>query len=355
MSGLTRRSAIKLAGGAVAAMALSGCGGGSSTKAVKVYSPHGKHLQGDIKTRFEAAHPGWTVEFQDMGGATILAKVAAEKALPRADVWWGGAPSDFNQAEAQGLLAVYAPEWVKALPAEAKSANGAWAATFRSPLLIMYNSKKLKKEDAPTDWEFLTNNKWKGRIVIRDVKPSTTMKTAWGALILRANALEKKEDAGFDFLKMLDANTGAYAADPQALNELLASEKTNYALTIWTLADAPLLKDRGYPFEFIFPPEVPVVLDSIALIKGGPNPEGAKLFHDFVNSPEQLLLMAKERHRIPMREDLPKEQLPAWMKELKVTPMKIDWAAFAKNIDAWIARWDTEIKGKFTGQDCLGC
>ena len=355
MKNLSRRNALKLTGLSGAALALQGCGSGNSAKSVKVYSPHGKHLAGDIKKRFEAAHAGWTVEFQDMGGATILAKVAAEKSLPRADVWWGGAPSDFNQAESQGLLEPYAPDWVKALPAEAKSASGAWAATFRSPLLIMYNSKKIKKEDAPTDWEFLIHKKWDGMIAIRDVKPSTTMKTAWGALILRANALEKRDEAGWDFLKMLDANTGAYAADPQALNELLASPNTKYALTIWTLADAPLLKDRGYPFEFVFPPEVPVVLDSIALIKGAPNPEGAKLFHDFVNSPEQLLLMAKERHRIPIREDLPKEQLPAWMKELKITPMKIDWAAFSKNIDAWIARWDTEVKGKFTGRACLDC
>jgi len=355
MKNLTRRNALKLAGLGSAALALHGCGSGNTAKSVKVYSPHGKHLEGDVKKRFEAANPGWSVDFQDMGGATILAKIVAEKSLPRADVWWGGAPSDFSQAETQGLLEPYAPDWVKALPAEAKSVTGAWAATFRSPLLILYNSKKITKEEAPKDWDELLNAKWQGRIAIRDVKPSTTMKTAWGALILRANAREKTDDAGFSFLKKLDSNTGAYAADPQALNELLASENTKYALTIWTLADAPLLKDRGYPFEFVFPPEVPVVLDSIALIKGAPNPEGAKLFHDFVNSPEQLLLMAKERHRIPVREDLPKEQLPAWMKELKITPMKIDWAAFTKNIDAWISRWDTEVKGKFTGKGCDGC
>lgn len=346
MQPLSRRQALKLAGIGGAALALHGCGSGNTAKSVKVYSPHGKHLEGDIKTRFEVANPGWTVEFQDMGGATILAKVAAEKSLPRADVWWGGAPSDFSQAEAQGLLEPYTPEWVKALPTEAKSATGAWAATFRSPLLILYNAKKITVAEAPKDWDELLDAKWRGRIAIRDIKPSTTMKTAWGALILRS----KSNDDGFEFLKKLDANTGAYAADPQQLNDLLASENSKYALSIWTLADAPLLKDRGYPFEFIFPPEVPVVLDSIAIIKGAPNAAGAKLFHDFVNSPEQLLLMAKERHRIPIREDLPKEQLPAWMKELKINPMKIDWAAFSKNIDAWIARWDTEIKGKFTAK-----
>jgi iron(III) transport system substrate-binding protein len=344
---LSRRTVLKSAALGSLAVALQGCGGGvSGGKVVKVYSPHGEHLEGDIKKRFEAAHPGTTVEFQDMGGATIFAKVAAEKALPRADVWWGGAPSDFARAEKQGLLEPYTPEWVQKLPADARSASGCWAATFRSPLLILYNAKKISATEAPKDWDELLDSKWRGRIAIRDIKPSTTMKTAWGALILRANKRAGNDEAGFEFLKKLDANTGAYAANPQILNELLAGD-TEYALTIWTLADAPLLKDRGYPFEFTFPPEVPIVLDSIALLKGGPNPSGAKLFYDFVNSPEQLLLMAKERHRIPVREDLPKEQLPEWMQNLTLKPMAVDWQAFAQNIDAWIARWDTEIKGRF--------
>lgn len=339
---------LQMTGASGAVALLHGCGGATPAKTnlVKVYSPHGKFLQGDVKARFEAAHPGLTVDFQDMGGALILSKVAAEKSLPRGDVWWGGAPSDFAQAEKQGLLEPYAPEWVKALPAEAKSANGAWAATFRSPLLIMYNTRKIAAADAPKDWDALLDPKWKGRIAIRDIKPSTTMKTAWGALILREKARAGNLDAGFEFLRKLDANTGAYAADPTSLNKLLAGPG-EYALTIWTLADAPLLKDNGYPFEFVFPPEVPVVLDSIALVKGGPNPDGARKFHDFVNSPEQLLLMAKERHRIPVRADVPKEKLPEWMRDLKVQPMAIDWNEFSTNIDEWIARWDSEIKAKF--------
>ena len=81
---------------------------------------------------------------------------------------------------------------------------------------------------------------WRGRIAIRDIKPSTTMKTAWGALILR----QKTAEEGFEYLRKLDANTGAYAADPQTLNDLLASENTKYAVTIWTLADAPLLVEH---------------------------------------------------------------------------------------------------------------
>src|SRR5689334_7470550 len=80
---------------------ISSCGDGPAAgKTIVVYSPHGKLLENDIKTRFEAAHPGWTVIFQDMGGGDIYPKISAEKSRPRAALWWGGSLSDFKRAEA---------------------------------------------------------------------------------------------------------------------------------------------------------------------------------------------------------------------------------------------------------------
>lgn len=336
---------------------IAGCGNGGGTpngaaapgapdnKVIVVYSPHGKYLEEDIKKRFEAAHAGYTVEFLDMGGGKILTRLQGEKAQPRADVWWGGSPGDFKRAEAQGLLEPYAPEWSKNLPADAKSPTGGWLATFRTPELIMYNSKKISAADAPKTWDELLDPKWKGKIVIRDVQPSSTMKTIFGALLLREQKRTGNLESGFEFLKKLDANTGAYAALPQLMYDLLDDKDGPYAVTLWNLADALLLKER-YPFAYIIPPDAPVPVEPIALVKSGPNPNGAKLFHDFVNSPEQLVLLAKNFHRLPARTDLPQDQLPSWMKDLKLQPADIDWSALDKNIDEWIARWEREIKQK---------
>ena len=337
----------------VLAVLLAGCGGGGTgtgggkaeNKTIVVYSPHGKFLEGDIKTRFEAANPGWTVEFLDMGGGEIFTRVQGEKDRPRADVWWGGSPGDFKRAETLGLLEAYAPEWTANLPADARSASGAWVATFRTPEVIMYNAKKISAAEAPKTWDELLDPKWKGRIVMRDVRPSSTMKTIFGALILREQKRTGNLEAGFEFLKKLDANTGTYAANPQVMYDLLEADGP-YAVTVWNLADALLLASNKHPFAYVIPPETPVPVEPIALIKNAPNPDGAKKFHDFVNSPEQLVLMAKERHRLPARTDLPQEQLPDWMRNLKITPMDVDWAALDKNINEWIARWDAEIKAR---------
>lgn len=325
---------------------LCGCGNGAATQnLIVVYSPHGKPLEGDIKQRFEAAHPEYKVSFLDLPGGAIFTRVQQERSRPGASVWWGGSPGDFRKAESMGLFEPYTPEWARNLPPEAKSPTGGWVATFRTPELIMYNSKKIPPAEAPKTWEDLLDPKWKGRIVIRDVRASATMKTIFGALVLREKMKAGNVDCGFQVLKKLDANTGTYAADPQIMYDQLNSSGPA-AITLWNLADALLRKSLGDPFDYVIPPETIVPVEPIALIKGAANPEGAKLFFDFVNSPEQLILMARERHRLPVRTDLPQDQLPAWMKDLKIQPMQLDWNEFDKNIDEWIARWDSEIKGK---------
>jgi iron(III) transport system substrate-binding protein len=321
-----------------------GCGSGDTSKTITVYSPHGK-LKSETAQRFQAAHPGWKVEFIDLGGGEIPNRIKAEKNKPACDVWWGGAAGDFDNADKEGLLEPYSPEWSKNLPAQSKSSTGAWVATFLTPEVILFNPKKVAKHEVPTTWEGLLDEKWRGRIAIRDVRASATMKTIFSALILSEKKRTGNLEDGFEFLKKLDANTGAYAGTPNILNEMLERDGP-LAITVWNLPDAQQLVAENRSFDYVIPTQTPVPVEPVALIKNAPNPEGAKLFYDFVNSPEELLILAKERFRTPARTDLPGEQLPPWIKALKITPMDVEWPELQKNSEQWMQRWDSEIKGR---------
>ena len=343
-----KRAGTVFAAASVLAL-LASCGGGEKRKdVVVVYSPHGVDLEEEVKQAFEAAYPGRTLEILEMGGGEILSRIRGEQERPACDVWWGGAPGDFKRAEAEGLLEPYAPAWTQALPAEAKSPTGAWAGMYLTPEVIMFNTQKVKREEVPTTWEGLLDEKWKGRIVVRDVRPSATMKTIFSALIWREWKRTGDLESGFAFLEKLHASTGAYAANPQALYELLLGPNS-YALTPWNMADALLQKhNHKRPFDFVLPKGTPVPVEPIALVKGGPHAEGARLFYDFVTSEEQALLHAGKFHRLPARRDLPKEKLPEWMRELneKLEPLPLDWDELDRHQEAWIARWQSQIKTK---------
>jgi iron(III) transport system substrate-binding protein len=88
-----------------------------------------------------------------------------------------------------------------------------------------------------------------------------------------------------------------------------------------------------------------VIIDGIAIIRGAPNEEEAKRFYEFVTTPESLAYAAKKFYRIPVRTDLDRTQLPAWMNE-PFQRMQLDWDLLRKEGAEWLRFWDTEIRGR---------
>ena len=58
-----------------------------------------------------------------------------------------------------------------------------------------------------------------------------------------------------------------------------------------------------------------------------------------------LVLAAKKYYRIPVRNDIDRAQLPAWMNE-HVNEMPLDWDLLRKQSSDWLRYWDTEIRGR---------
>ncbi|MCZ7643815.1 MAG: extracellular solute-binding protein [Planctomycetota bacterium] len=316
----------------------------SGEDAVVVYSPHGEELERDMKARFEAAHPGIEVKILDLPAAQILERLRAEQDRPAADVWWGGVAADFQRAEHEGLLAPHRPAWHTALPPGGFSPNGFWHALYRTPAVLMYNRNKLKREEVPATWDALLLPEWHGKIVIRDVRPSGTMKTIFSSIVWREWKRNNDPEAGFHWLAKLHWNTGAYASDPQAMYEMLMGQN-ELCIAPWNMPDVFLQRDiNKLPFEFVIPEDAPAPFDPLALVAGGPHPENGKRFLEFVSSTDELLFAAEKYNRLPARTDLPKERLPAWMKDLEFKPLDVDWNEVQRYQDAWIDIWYRTIK-----------
>jgi iron(III) transport system substrate-binding protein len=89
-----------------------------------------------------------------------------------------------------------------------------------------------------------------------------------------------------------------------------------------------------------------VLTDGLALIAGVKHPHAAKEFYEFITTPESFVIQANQFHRIPTRMDVPKENLPRWMRDLSMEVMEVDWQLLAEQGGMWMAYWDTHIKGK---------
>ena len=322
--------------------AISGCGESSSRESVVVYTPHGKELLRTYESEFEALHPDINIQWIDMGAQQIYDRVRTESKRPQASIWWGGPNALFNKAAHEGLLQPYRPTWADAVPETAHAPDDAWYGTYLTPEVITFNSRLVPAEDAPQDWDDILDPKWKDRVLIRYPLASGTMRTIFGAMIMRQPTVEE----GYAWLARLDINTKSYTADPTQLYLKLAREEG--AVTLWNMPDTDLqVRDNGYPFSYLVPTSgTPVLTEGIALVKGSGSADAATKFYEFVTSRDALIRQAHEFHRIPARTDIEAAELPDWISSVEVKSIELDWNRLSAEGPTWMRYWDENIKGR---------
>jgi iron(III) transport system substrate-binding protein len=320
---------------------VAGCATDDRTQVV-VYSPHGKEMLGAYEDAFEAEHLDVNIQWIDMGGQDAYDRIRTEQQNPQASIWWGGASMAFERAAGEGLLEPYTPSWAEAVPAHSRGTDEAWFGTFLTPEVITYNSRTLEGETPPQDWDDLLDEKWQDRVIIRYPLASSTMRTIYGAMILRQPTVEE----GYAWLARLDRNVATYTADPTQLYLKLAREEGD--LTLWNMPDTYIQAETvGYPFDYLIPASgTPLLTDGIALVAGGPNREAAVDFYEFVTSESALIDQAHRFYRIPVRTDIRPAALPEWITRVDIKPMEIDWQRLAEEGADWMQFWDEQIKGR---------
>jgi iron(III) transport system substrate-binding protein len=324
---------------------LVGCGAGGGRTPVVVYSPHGGDMLSAFEQRFETDNPTYDLQFLDLASQTVLDRLRAERANPQCDVWWGASAATFATAADEGLLEPYRPAWGDALPSDAHDQDYRWVGLYETPEVLVYNNVALTEADAPRDWDDLLDPKWKGKILIRDPGASDTMRTIFGAMILREWDKSNGPDAGFEWLRRLAANTKDYPATWDAV--LTSLNRQEAILSVWNMPDVKrVAAEKGYNLATRVPTSgSPIVTDGIAIVKGAPHTEAAKVLFEYVSSPDSLVFAAEHFYRIPARTDFDKARLPQWMRELEVKRMPMDWVRYRSGIKDWMSFWSDRIRG----------
>ena len=317
----------------------------TSNRRLLIYTPHGQDLLRDFIARYKQKYPDADVQSLDMGSREILDRVRVEKNRPQADLWWGAAHTTFQTAAEENLLAEFRPSWADNVPESARDPQGRWYGTFETPQVIAYNSDAISAAEAPHDWDEVLSPKWRDKVLIRNPNPSDTMRAIFGAMILRFYKDTGSTDQGYEWLRKLDANVHEYTADGTLLMQKLARREG--LITLWDMPDVRLYKEqKNVPVAYTLPMSgTPVITDGIAILRGAPHEEEAKRFYEFVTTPESLVYAAHKYYRIPVRTDVDRSQLPAWMNE-PFTRMPLDWDLLRKQGGEWLRYWDTEIRGR---------
>jgi iron(III) transport system substrate-binding protein len=329
-----------------AAFALAAACGDGRTPVV-VYSPHGRDLLGALERAYEAAHPEVDVRWLDMGSQEVYDRVRSERANPQADVWFGGPDTIFARGAEEGLLETFRPQWAAAAPPESHGPGELYFGAYRTLPILVYNSAAVPAEEAPRDWDDLLAPRWKGQVLMRDPLASGTLRTVFAMILARSVAATGSPEAGFEWLRRLDAQTKEYTSNPALLFEKL--QRREGLVTIWELSDILLRQRQGVPMGFrLASSGTPVINDAVGLVRAAPHAAAARGFIEFVGGREAQELAARDAFKLPVRTDLPANELPEWARTVlaELRPAVYDRQLAAREAARWMARWDREVRAR---------
>lgn len=293
-------------------------------KSVVVYTAHNTHIVNTLQPRFEK-ETGIKLNVVKAGSGDIIKRVRAEAGSPRADVIWsiGGETLEDNK----DLLTTYTPkEAARMNPAYRVSAE--WLPYTGIVAVFAVNTKQLKPADYPKTWKDLADPKWKNKV------SSARADTSGSSFQQLATVLLAYGDKGWDVYKGILANF-AISDSSGAVSRFVNDGE---ALVGITLEDNALeYVKNGGNVAIVYPQDgTSTVADGLALVKGGPNPDGAKIFIDWLLSKPVQEILVSEIGRRSVRTDVSASgQKP--ISEIKL--INYDMKVVAKNRAAWLAQY----------------
>ncbi len=273
---------------------------------------------------------------------SLYAELVQEKARPRCDVHWNNEILATIRLQRQGLLERYQSPSAEAYPASAHVKDHSWHAFAGRARILIVNTQLLKEADRPRSLLDLTAPRYSGRVAM--AKPLYGTSATQAACLFAVLGPDKARG----FYKGLHENAIHIVSGNKQVAEGVGHGQ--FAAGITDTDDAIAEVEAGRPVAIIFPDRDGMgtlfIPNTVAVIRGCPNPEGARKLVDYLLSPEvEAKLAESASHQIPLNPQV-SARLPKEIETPKsVKPMQVD---FEKAADLW-DEVQTFLRNEFTG------
>lgn len=294
---------------------------------VVIYSPHDADPLRAGVALFEAKYPNIKVEIVAAGTGELCNRIAAESAAPIADVLWGGGADSL--AAFKEYFAPFVSEHDEFIAEAYKDADDKWIGESPLPMVMFFNKDVLEKEGLPTPekWEDLLAPEFKGKIAYCLPSKSGSAYTQLCTFLFGHGGKEEGWKFVEDFYKNLD---GKILDSSSKCHKMVADGE--YAVGI-TLEKAAVKYKEKENLGFVYPTDgTSAVPDGVALVKGAPNEENAKLFINFILSKEAQEEQSTNWGRRPVRSDVAVSEGMAELKDIPLVEYDFTWAANEKEM-----------------------
>lgn len=299
------------------------------------YAGTEEKLAREIFDQFEK-ETGIEVEWARLSGGDAVARIEAERKAPAIDLWFGGVGTTHIELKNKGLTIPYTSKAADIIPEKYRDADHFWTGLYVAPISFCYNKQLMDELDLPVPfgWEDLTDPIYAKQV--RVAHPASSG-TAYNILTNVIRVYGGDEEKAFSYFKRLHNSIDEYTKSGSAPGKACAAGQIPIAIGYHH--DQYRLLEDGAEIGIILPVEGSgYETASMSLIKGGPNPETAKKFYDWVLTSEFAHDTFKRWHVISVAE----AQNPDSVFNI-LTLVNQDDAWDAANKARLLERWNREI------------
>lgn len=298
---------------------------------LKIHSPLNERIIQPIVKEFQES-TGIQVEYTSAGTLDLLNALENKGDKYLMDIMWGGSKEYLNAYS-------YLFETIDRTGTGKDYVLG----YNQLPIVLIYNTKLVPKEEAPRSWRTILNPKWKGKLAMADPKASGSAYIAL-SFLLEMDSDEKNYN-WLNAKRLIQNINGKILAKSSEVYEGVAAGDFSIGISMEEAAINYI--NQGKDIDIIYLKEgTPVINDSIALMKDAKNKDEAKTFIEFVLNKKVQSYMVDRFYLRSVRKDVdvPLGLIP--MEEINVFDTSL--LTTYENKDAVLTKWQSllEVENK---------
>jgi iron(III) transport system substrate-binding protein len=228
----------------------------------------------------------------------LVNRLIEEKDNPRADVFWNNEIMRTIILKRRGVLAPYQSPEADGIPPRFRDPEGYWTGFAARMRVLVCNTDLLTPEEMPRSIFDLIEPRWRGKFTFANPMFGTTA-THCAALF----AVLGEEEAKTYFQALKDNDVAIVAGNATSKDRVAAGE---FPVGFTDTDDVFVALTQGKPVAQVYPDQdglgALLIPNTVAMIRGCPNPEEAKKLIDFILTEEVESRLAHAKGRqIPLR------------------------------------------------------
>ena len=250
--------------------------------------------------------------YRESLGEEFFPQLKREAEAGRVDVFWGASPLSAMELVDSGLVQPFRPAGARPVPFQYRDPQYRWIGFAVNPRVILYNTDRVERKDAPQSIWDMARPPWGGR----GAHPSI----ARGAAAFHAAAVTSiwGEERARAYFEEVRTNGTLIVEDDAAVRRAVSSGQVEWG--VLALDEAICANREGEPVHIFFPDRFSlgaVVVPHVAvLLRGAPNPPQARGAFDFLFSTEAAWQLGQ--HDCALLTLIPNVPRPDWVPSLAV-------------------------------------